>query len=178
LEQDLHFLILGCLANDRKAQGQLYRMLYGFAMRIALRYARDESDADDIMSHAFVKVFRSMQSFDSTKGSFYAWLKKIVINEALDHLKQRTRFTTIELEGAEEPGIENTVTDKIDMAAIMDLIRQLPPATHSVFVLYVTEGYAHKEIGELLGISEGTSKWHLSEARRILKQQLSNPARK
>lgn len=171
---DFYSLIQGCLANDRKAQEQLYRELYSFAMHIALRYARDESDASEIMSAAFLKVFRSIHAFDSTKGSIHAWLKRIVINEALDHIKQRNKFATMELEGAEEPGIENTVTEKIDMAAIMALIRQLPPATHSVFVLYVTEGYSHKEIAEICGISEGTSKWHLSEARRILKQQLSN----
>ena len=174
MEQDLHFLIEGCLANDRKAQGELYRQLYGFAMTIALRYARDEMDAADIMSHAFIKVFKSIHSFDSSKGSFHAWLKKIIINEALDHIKQRGRFTTVELEGAEEPGIDNSVTEKIDMAALMAMIRELPPATHSVFVLYVTEGYTHREIAEMLNISEGTSKWHLSEARKILKNKLSN----
>lgn len=171
---EFHSLIQGCLANDRKAQEQLYRELYSFAMRIALRYARDESDAAEIMSHAFLKIFRSIHAFDPSKGSFHSWLKKILINEALDQIKRRTKFNTIDLEGAEEPGIENTVTEKIDMAAIMELIRQLPPATHSVFILYVTEGYSHKEIAELCGISEGTSKWHLSEARRILKQQISN----
>jgi RNA polymerase sigma factor (sigma-70 family) len=148
--------------------------LYGFAMTIALRFAHDEQDAGVIMSHAFVKLFRSLYKFDAVKGSIYSWVKKIVTNEALDHIKQRARFSTMELDKADEPQISNTIIEKTDVAEIMLLIRQLPPATHAVFVLYAVEGYAHKEIAAQLGISEGTSKWHLSEARKNLQQKLQH----
>lgn len=142
-------------------------------MTIAMRYAADTQDAADILSHAFVKMFRSIQSFDETKGSFHSWLKRIIINEALDHIKQRGRFSSQELEEADEPPIQNTVIEKTDAAEIMQMIRQLPPATHAVFVLYAIDGYSHKEIAAQLNISEGTSKWHLSEARKNLQQKLS-----
>lgn len=165
-------LISGCREGNRKAQEKIYRQLYGFAMNIALRYALDEQDAAGILSRAFVKMFRSIAAFDESKGSFHAWLKKIIINEALDHIKQRSRFSSNELTVAEEPVINNEVIEKTDAAAILQLIRQLPPATHAVFVLYAIEGYTHKEIGAHLHISDGTSKWHLSEARKILQQQL------
>jgi RNA polymerase sigma factor (sigma-70 family) len=174
LEQELADIIALCRNGNRKAQEQLYRQLYGFAMAIAMRYSRDELDAGDIMSHAFVKVFRSIQSYDPAKGSFHAWLKRIIINEALDHIKQRSRFSNEELEKADEPYVDNTVTEKMDAAGLMLQIKQLPPATHAVFVLYVVDGYTHAQIAGQLQISEGTSKWHLSEARKILQQKLSN----
>lgn len=166
-------LISGCREGNRKAQEKLYRQLYGFAMNIALRYALDEQDAAAILSQAFVKMFRSITAYDESKGSFHAWLKKIIINEALDHIKQRSRFSSHELMVAEEPVISNEVIEKTDAAAILQLIRQLPPATHAVFVLYAIEGYTHKEVAAQLNISDGTSKWHLSEARKILQKQLT-----
>jgi RNA polymerase sigma-70 factor (ECF subfamily) len=142
-------------------------------MSIAMRYALDEHEAADIMSHAFVKMFRSISSFDETKGNFHGWLKRILINESLDHIKQRSRFSTQELETADAPAISNTIIEQTDAAAIHELIKQLPPATHAVFVLYAIDGFAHKEIAAQLKISEGTSKWHLSEARKILQQKLT-----
>lgn len=168
-------LIEGCKVNDRKAQELLYRQFYGFAMTIAMRYSRDEADAADIMSLAFVKLFKSIHSFDSSKGSLYAWIKRIVINEALDHIKARHRFVSREaLEAAvEEAKVDNSAIDKLNAAEVMTMIQQLPPATHAVFILYAIDGYNHREIAGKLGISEGTSKWHLSEARKTLQKKLS-----
>ena len=171
-EQDISLLIEGCLANNRKAQEQLYRQFYGFAMSIALRYARNEADAADIMSLAFVKVFKSLQTYDPQKGSFFAWLKRIVANEGIDHIKSLGKFNPVEIEEVADPHIDNTAIDRLQAEDIMTMVKKLPPATHAVFILYVTEGHTHKEIAVKLNISEGTSKWHLSEARKILKQTL------
>jgi RNA polymerase sigma factor (sigma-70 family) len=166
-------LLQGCIANDRKAQKLLYEQFYEFAITIALPYSRDEHDAADIMSHAFVKVFRSIKSYDSAKGSLHAWIKRIIVNEGLDHIKSRERFSeNVELETVEEPPVNNSVLEQMGAEEIMEIIAKLPPATHAVFVLYAVEGYNHREIAEKLGISEGTSKWHLSEARKTLQQQL------
>lgn len=170
---DIDQLIQGCLGGDRKSQKLLYQQFYGFAMTIALRYSRDEMDAADIMSHAFVKVFRSIKSFDSSKGSLHAWIKRIVINEGLDHIKTRTRFSeNVEIETVDEPAIKNDVLEQMGADEIMKLVQKLPPATHAVFVLYAVEGHTHREIAVKLGISEGTSKWHLGEARKTLQKQL------
>jgi len=156
-----------CKANNRKAQKQLYEQFYAFAMNVALRYSRDEHDAADIMSQAFVKIFKSLQSYDSSKGSLHAWIKKIVVNEGLDHIKARERFSeNVELETVAEPPVNSSALERMGADEIMKLIAKLPPATHAVFVLYVIEGYNHREIAMKLGISEGTSKWHLSEARK------------
>jgi RNA polymerase sigma factor (sigma-70 family) len=143
-------------------------------MSIAMRYSRDETDAAEILSRAFLKMFKSMHSFDRSKGNLHGWLKKIIINEALDHIKERSRFASTELEKAEEPSIDSSVITQMDVAELMILIRQLPPATHAVFVLYVLEGYTHREIAAQLNIKEGTSKWHLSEARKTLQQKISD----
>ncbi|MBO9682431.1 MAG: RNA polymerase sigma factor [Flavisolibacter sp.] len=174
VEANIQELLDGSLANKRKAQEALFRHFYGFAMSIALRYSRDEMDAADIVSHAFIKIFKSIHSFDSTKGSLHAWIKKIVVNEGLDHIKSRTRFSeNVELETVTEPQINNSVIEQMGAEEIMEIVKKLPPATHAVFVLYAVEGYNHREIAEKLNISEGTSKWHLSEARKFLQQQLS-----
>ena len=173
VEQDTELLLQGCLANSRKAQEALYRQFYGFAMTIALRYSRDEHDAADIMSHAFIRIFKSIKTYDATKGSLHAWIKRIVVNEGLDHIKSRSRFSLdVELETVAEPPINNTVLEEMGAEEIMNLIKRLPPATHAVFVLYAVEGYNHREIAEKLNISEGTSKWHLSEARKTLQKQI------
>jgi len=174
VEIDIQEMLDGSLANKRKAQEALFRHFYGFAMSIALRYSRDEMDAADIVSRAFVKIFKSIHSFDSSKGSLHAWIKKIVVNEGLDHIKSRTRFSdNVELETVPEPPINNSVIEKMGAEEIMEIVKKLPPATHAVFVLYAVEGYNHREIGQKQNISEGTSKWHLSEARKFLQQLLN-----
>jgi RNA polymerase sigma factor (sigma-70 family) len=162
------------VAGNRKAQEQLYRQLYEFAMPIALRYSRDEMDAGDILSHSFVRLFKYIQQFDHQKGSLHAWVKTIIIHEALDHIKQRSRFSNEELDKAEEYAVSNNAIERMDALALMALVRQLPPATQTVFTLYVVDGYTHREIAGQLGIREGTSKWHLSEARKILQQKLTD----
>lgn len=173
LEQDTDQVLQGCLSGDRRSQKQLYQQFYGFAMTIAMRYSRDGIDAADIMSHAFVKIFRSIKNYDSSKGSLHAWIKRIVVNEGLDHIKSRNRFSeNVEIETVAEPEIRNEVMEQMGADEIMKLVQKLPPATHAVFVLYAVEGYTHREIAERLSISEGTSKWHLSEARKTLQKQI------
>jgi RNA polymerase sigma factor (sigma-70 family) len=175
VEANIQDMLDGSLANKRKAQEALFRHFYGFAMNLALRYSRDEMDAADIVSHAFVKIFKSIHSFDSNKGSLHGWIKKIIVNEGLDHIKSRTRFSeNVELETVPEPHINSSIIEQMGADEIMEIVKKLPPATHAVFVMYAVDGYNHREIAEQLNISEGTSKWHLSEARKFLQQQLTS----
>jgi RNA polymerase sigma factor (sigma-70 family) len=175
VEANIQDMLDGSLANKRKAQEALFRHFYGFAMNVALRYSRDEMDAADIISHAFVKIFKSIHSFDSNKGSLQGWIKKIIVNEGLDHIKSRTRFSeNVELETVPEPHINSSIIEQMGADEIMEIVKKLPPATHAVFVMYAVDGYNHREIAEQLNISEGTSKWHLSEARKFLQQQLTS----
>ena len=175
---DIPLLIEGCKRNERKAQEALYRHLYPFAAAISLRYVKSNDDMADVVSLAFIKLFKALPAFDTRRGSFHAWFKTIVINEALDHIKARSKYTgSHEMADAEEVSVDNTALDSMSIGEIMNMIQKLPPATHAVFVMYVMEGYNHREIAELLKISEGTSKWHLSEARKSLKQQIEQNKR-
>jgi RNA polymerase sigma-70 factor (ECF subfamily) len=164
-------LIKGCLNNDRKAQEHLYKRYYHAMMALCVRYTKDRNDALEILNDAFLKVFKRLIQYDAAKGSLYTWMKRIVINTAIDFLRKQQAYHNMEvmLVDEEEPGIENEAVGKMNGEELLKIIRQLPAVTRLVFNLYVVDGYNHREIGVMLGISEGTSRWHMSEARRRLK---------
>lgn len=139
---------------------------------LCLRYTRNEEDAIEVLHNGFLKVYKNIHTYDPAKASLYTWIRKIVVNSAIDYIRQRNKFSVIELEKAEEPGIDADAVTRLSAQELLQLVRQLSPATQTVFNLYVVEGYNHREIAEKIGISEGTSKWHLSEARRQLQALL------
>lgn len=166
-------LINGCIQNSRQAQEQLYKQFYGPMASICLRYTRNQEDAIEVLHNGFLKVYKNMHTYDANKASLYTWIRKVIVNTSIDFIRQREKFyTTIELEKAEEPAIEADAVQRMSAQELLQLVRQLSPATQGVFNLYVIEGYNHREIANLLGISEGTSKWHLSEARKQLQHLL------
>lgn len=166
-------LINGCIANNRRAQERLYKKFYGPMASICLRYTRNHEDAIEVLHNGFLKVFKNIHTYESGRASLYTWIRTIIINSAIDFVRQRGKFqNTIELEKAEEPAIDADAVQRMSANEVLLLVRQLSPATQTVFNLYVVEGYNHREIAGLLGISEGTSKWHLSEARKQLQKLL------
>ncbi len=171
-------LIKGCIVNDRRAQEQLYKQFHGPMASICVRYTRNEHDAIEVLHNGFLKVYKNMSRFDSSKASLYTWIRTIMVNTAIDFLRQKPKWYTShgELEKVEEGGVEADAVQKLSVQELLRLVQNLPPATQTVFNLYVVEGYTHKEIGNLLGISDGTSKWHLSEARRLMQSYLSKLA--
>ena len=169
-DDDIQILIGGCLQNDRKAQEHLYKRFYQAMMTLCVRYARDRNDALEVLNDAFLKIFIRIKQYDPTKASLYTWMRKIVINTAIDFLrKQQAVHDTDAPLVEEEPGIENEAVQKMSGEELLKMIRQLPAATALVFNLYIIDGFNHREIASMLTISEGTSRWHLSEARRQLK---------
>lgn len=125
----------------------------------------------EVLNTGFFKVFRNIQRYEPAQASLYTWIRTIVINSCLDFIKAKQKTEPHrELNEALEADIPAEALSKIKAGELLQLVRQLPPATQAVFNLYVMEGYGHKEIAALLGISEGTSKWHLSEARKLLQQ--------
>lgn len=166
-------LISGCISGDRRAQELLYKQFYGPMSTICLRYTRNQEDAIEVLHNGFLKVYKNIHTYDATKASLYTWIRTIVVNSAIDFIRQRGKFYNhIELEKAEEPAIDADAVQRMSSRELLRLVQQLTPATQGVFNLYVIEGYNHREIANLLGISEGTSKWHLSEARKQLQQLL------
>jgi RNA polymerase sigma-70 factor (ECF subfamily) len=169
-------IISGCRKGDRKAQKQLYKNYYRAMITICLRYTRNDEDAVEVLNNGFLKVFKNIQRYDSSQARLYTWIRTIVVNSCLDFIKQKQKLEKVcELNEDVELHITPEVLSKIKTAELLQQVRRLTPATQAVFNLYVIEGYNHKEIAELLGISEGTSKWHLSEARKNLQQLINEP---
>jgi RNA polymerase sigma factor (sigma-70 family) len=166
-------LISGCQQGSRRAQEQLYKNYYRAMMSLCLRYTQNEADAVEALNNGFLKVFRNIQRYEPAQGSLYTWIRTIVIRSCLDYVKARQRVPVArELVEDTELHLAPEVLSRMKAEALLKLVRQLPPGTQAVFNLYAIEGYNHREIGELMGISEGTSKWHLSEARKQLKRMI------
>ena len=144
-------------------------------MALCLRYVRNRQDALEVLNDALLKVFKQMGRFDPTKAALYTWMRTIVINTALDSLRKQKALGSREMlpEEEEEPGVDNEAIAKLSGNELLGIIRRLPVTTRTVFNLYVIDGYPHKDIAALLSISEGTSRWHLNDARRQLKLILS-----
>jgi RNA polymerase sigma-70 factor (ECF subfamily) len=175
LTDPLAITIKGCRENDMQCQEQLYRHCYPAMIKLCHRYAGDIDGAGIIFNNAMLRVFRHIQGYRH-EDKFMAWVKAIVINCCLDFVKKENKFINEPL-GAiheEQVSIPEEVFTNVSVKEIQQLIHQLPRATATVFNLYIYEGFTHKQVAESLGISEGTSKWHVNEGRRLLKVKLEN----
>lgn len=163
-------LIAGCIRGDRKAQAELYQRFAPRMFGVCLRYAANNEEAEDILQEGFLKVFKKLESYRG-EGSFEGWVRRIFVNTAIEHFRRKTRLHP--LTGAEEETIEGKYLTALDQMAekdIVQLVQGLPPGYRTVFNLYVVEGYTHRQISEMLHISEGTSKSQLSRAKQILQE--------
>ena len=144
-------------------------------MKICNFYARDTEDAAAMYNYAMWKVFKNITQYKRI-GSLMGWIRRIVVNTCIDHCRKRAKYAERELRQEHEQKEQESpsVYDSISGKEILEMIRCLPANTSLVFNLYVMEGFKHLEIAQRLGISEGTSKWHLSEARRLLKMKLES----
>lgn len=173
-EKKLNDLIEGCLRQDRKSQKALYEEYFGLMMSIAMRYTNNWDDAMEVVNSGFLKIFLKIERYNG-KGSFEGWMKRTIVNTALDLLKSRkpNSESVDELNSYEADHYsENDALDNMGQEEIVSIIQTLPPMSRTVFNMYVFEGYKHKEISKELNISEGTSHWHLQNARKILKEKL------
>jgi RNA polymerase sigma factor (sigma-70 family) len=173
-EDNIEDIISGCKENNRKAQEKLYRNFYRSMMSLCLRYTKNEADAMEVLNTGFYKVYKNISRYDSTKGALFTWIRTIILNSCLSFISSKETKPSHEILEDETPvTLTPEIFQKFSAAEILKLVRQLPAATQAVFNLYVMDGFNHREIGEMLGISTGTSKWHLSEARKQL-QELIN----
>lgn len=170
----LNNIIKGCQKRDLNAQKELYEIFKGSMFGICMRYAGDYDDAQDILQDGFLKVYEKVHQFQF-KGSFYGWIRKIMINTALERFRTKYQMINIddnikEVEMKERSDISTELTVK----ELLKIVQELSPRYRMVFNLYAIEGYSHKEISRMLNISEGTSKSNLSRARVILQQKIKN----
>lgn len=171
-ENDLESIILACIDENQQAQKSLVKMFYGYSKSIAMRYSSSIEEAEEIINDSFLKVFNNLIKYDHTL-SFKAWLRTIVVNTSIDYFrKSKKALHQVELANIDIEFIDIDIISKISADEILQLIQQLTPAYRMVFSLYVIEGYNHREIAELLGIKEGTSKSNLQDARKKLQQMI------
>lgn len=175
--EDPHSVIAACRQNDPKAQRALVRLFYGYVKSIALRYSSDNMAADEILNDSFLKAFTNLHKYDDNQA-FKAWLRTITVNTAIDYYRKSIKLPDHQdYEQVQVADINEDVISRMAAEEILAMVRQLSPAYRMVFTLYVIDGYSHREIAEMLGIREGTSKSNLQDARRKLQSMIlkANP---
>ena len=171
LHQQLSVLIDLAKANDRKAQHEIYTRFAPKMLSVCRLYIKDLQQAEDLMLTGFMKVFTSIKNFED-KGSFEGWIRRIMVNECLSQIRthKKIHFINDEQNLKDE---SNEIDDSLGIEEIQNAIDNLPDGYKMIFNLYVVEGYKHKEISDMLGINEGTSKSQLSNARKMLQEQIN-----
>jgi len=167
-----HKIINGCKAQDPLFQKELVLRYSGLLLTVSRRYTHDLELAKDVLQEGLVKVLKSIDQYEPT-GSFEAWMKRIIINTAL--AKRQKKSFSFEISGFEdlpEKEIAPDVYSHLQAEDLIELINRLPEGFRLVFNMYAIEGYSHKEIGDLLGITESSSRSQLSRARKMLKTRL------
>ncbi len=175
-------LLEGCVQGDEKSQFDLYKKCYAVLYKVCQRYANDEDQISVLLNSSYLKIIRGLPNYRYDESlPFSAWIRRIAINTAIDSHRKEKKYK--EAISYPDPGKSNHVEIHVDYNKadlmfdadqLLQLIRNLPPMTQKVFNLFAIDGFSHREVGTMLSISIGTSKWHLSEARKQLKIQLES----
>ncbi len=162
-----------CLKNDPQAQEALYRQYAPKMFGICLRFTRNKMEAEDILQDGFIKVFSYLKDYRN-EGSLEGWIRRTIINTAINYYKKKVkRFNEMNIDKADYVNHEDeTILDKLSAKELLNLIQELPDGYRMVFNLAIVEGFTHKEIGDMLNISENTSKSQLSRARNVLQTKI------
>lgn len=165
-----------CVQGERSAQNELYKEVFSYLMSICIRYKNDYDTAGSSLNIIFLKVLSNLSQFNN-RDSFIAWMKRIAVNHLIDEYRkqkrERDKVSYIDdLSISRVPFSIHQKEAELECEYLLKMIRELPPLTAKVFNLYAIDGFKHREIGELLEMSENTSKWHLRQARKKLKAKL------
>lgn len=166
---DSQKLVKDCIKGRREAQWQLYHQFAGKMLAVCYRYTKSIIDAEDVLQEGFVKVFTHLNQYNA-EGELGAWIRRIMVNTAINYLKKNSRYQA-ELSFSDlqmHPVYFENPELHMQAKELADLIRQLPPGFQTIFNLHAVEGYTHVEIGQMLGINEGTSRSQYSRARALL----------
>ncbi len=169
-------LISECIKGKRLAQNELYQLVYNYLMSICIRYTRNETTANEVLNIGFFKILHYLKNY-RIEEPFKPWIRRIMINELIKqyHTEKANSLNLVYVEDyfdSEKYAELNSIIDKINSDQIYEYIAQLPLTCREVFNLYIIDGFKHKEIAEMLNISEGTSKWYLNTAREKLKEMI------
>jgi RNA polymerase sigma-70 factor, ECF subfamily len=175
LEQGLQHIIEGCKAYKATQQEALYNYCYQQMFAVCERYSNNRDDAAAMYNEAMLKVLSHIEKYEN-KGAFMGWVRRIMVNTCIDNCRKQTTYIVQEINERyeEQMFISSDIENKISSEEIVQLIQALPKSTSLVFKLYAVEGYKFDEIAAALNITIGTAKWHVSEARKTLKQKLQH----
>ena len=172
MKESIEDIIRGCVDGEEEFQRKLYDIFSDRMYGLCLQYSKDSEEAKDILQEGFIKVFQHIHQF-SFNGSFAGWVRRVFVNTAIETFRnKKMKFSDIEIHKVSEPFAFDDIIEDLAAEEILKLVQELSPRYRLVFNLYAIEGYTHKEIGEKMKISEGTSKSNLARARIILKQKL------
>ena len=165
-------LIQNALKGKQEAFSQLYDLYKNSLFMVCLRYGKDRSIAQDYLQDAFIKIFKNLKQFDTEKGAFGAWAKRITVNACLADIRKNTLYS-VNINGAEQVESEDVCAlSQLSLQEMLELIQQLPYGYRTVFNMYVIDGFSHKEIAAELNVSISTSKSQLMKARNMLQKKI------
>ena len=170
-------LITACINRERRAEYELYKLTYSYLMSICIRYTNNREEAEEVLNTGFLKILNNLTKY-RTEIPFKIWMRKVMVNTLIDaYRKEKSRNEQIKyvekyIETSDFSDVNSALT-KMNTEQIYTMIKKLPPMSQKVFNLYAIDGFAHKEIAEMLDMSEGTSKWHLSFSRQQLKEMIT-----
>lgn len=168
-----HEILKGCKRNEPSQQKALYYLYYSYAMGVALRFARNREDAQEILQDAFVKVFKNIDQYDLTLP-FKKWFRKIIVYTAIDKFRQQIKQQPlVDIAYLAEVYVDEDALSTLQQEDMLVMVQALSPAYRMVFNLYVMEGFTHKEIASQLNITEGTSKSNLAKAKIRLQKMIA-----
>lgn len=168
---ELEMLIKGCRNNERASQNELYSMFYPKMSALVRRYFPEPDQADELINLCFLKVFKNIGQY-SFKGSFEGWVRTVFKNTIINYAKKQQIYHRRFLFEEREAVATKVATDNLYYDDLLKMVQDLPDTYRTVFNLFAIDGFKHREIAQQLDISLGTSKWYLSEARKLLKEKI------
>lgn len=170
-QRELDDIIIACTNNDLRAQEKLYKHYFPLMYTICNNFSNERQTIISLVNEGFLKIFLNLKSFDTSKGHFESWAKRIVTNTAIDYVRSLNKKVPIVYGGEkylEESAAPQYPTDYME-EEVMCQVNKLPKVTQSVFRMHIINGYSHKEVSQMLEITESTCRWHVAEARKRLK---------
>ncbi len=170
---NIQLIVEECLRGNRKAERKLFEAYYGYGFSIAMRYASNREEAEEICADGFVKLFRNLDRYDPNYP-FKPWLRRVFVNVAIDYFRKHEKYNNRHLLEIDQVPVasdeKELALSRLGYEELIRCIQQLPPAYRAVFMLYAVEGFKHHEVAEKLNISVGTSKSNLAKARKKLQE--------
>ncbi|HNW97820.1 MAG TPA: RNA polymerase sigma factor [Bacteroidales bacterium] len=168
-------IIEACKKNERSAQKFVYEKFFSRFYAVCVRYIKDREEALEVLNDGFINMFKNIEQY-KCDGSFEGWARRIIVNKAIDYIRSNKKYKEVfkYIDDYKDVPVKIEIEeDMFDINELYDMVHNLPNIYRMVFNLYAIDGFSHKEIAERIGVSEGTSRWYLSESRKMLKEKLT-----